>query len=90
MLHLKWLNASHSQLLSFNNTEILFSYETAVAAKVSTPNNIIKYRTTKHYSSVTSRHINSYIGGDGGDFNATDVEPEFFESLLGKGMVIRF
>ena len=54
-------NMSEIELGSFpNNTSILFSYSTPVAGYV----NGEAFRTDKHYSPTTSKHINKYLGDD--------------------------
>ena len=54
-------NMSEIELGSFpNNTSILFSYEMPVAGYDSKG----AFRTDKHYSPTTSKHINKYLGDD--------------------------
>ena len=55
--------------------EVLYSYETAVAGKF--PNG--KYfKSSKKYSSATTRHINKYLNGA----EAIDLTPEGIEAIF--------
>ncbi len=45
---------------TFGDTKILYSYETPVAGW----NKVIGwFKTDKHYSQTTKRHLNKYLGG---------------------------
>jgi len=47
--------------LRFNNGNIFFfSYETPVAARI----NSQYYKTSKHHSATTTRHVNRFLHGD--------------------------
>lgn len=45
--------------LNINGVSVLFSYSTPVAGW----DDKGAFRTSKHYSTTTSRHINKYLGG---------------------------
>lgn len=45
--------------MNINGVSILFSYSTPVAGW----DDKGAFRTSKHYSTTTSRHINKYLGG---------------------------
>ena len=67
--------ASNMTELTVNGNEILFSYETPVAAFVFSRGYV---RTAKHYSPTTTRHINKWLNG----FAAEEVPQEFINELL--------
>lgn len=68
-------HGSNQTLLSLpNETEVLFSYSTPVAAFVPGEGYV---RTEAHYSVTTSKHINAYAGKD-----ATQKPQSFFDSLV--------
>ena len=70
------LIASNMIEISINSVgTILFSYETPVAAY--TPNGT--FRTSKKWSSSTSRHINTWLKG----IVAEEAPQEFFDNLVG-------
>lgn len=50
---------SNMTILSSGNNTILYSYSTPVAACL----NGKYYRTSKHWSMTTSRHINKWLNG---------------------------
>lgn len=56
-----------------NLTRILFSYSTPVACYIQGQ----PYRTSKKYSSTTSKHINKYVG-----MNAIEKDQNFFDKLI--------
>ena len=56
------------------NTQIFFSYKTPVAAFVLGK----LYKTEKHWSQTTSKHINRWIDGR----NVTTKPQEFFDTLI--------
>jgi hypothetical protein len=60
--------------LNTNGISILFSYETPVAGYDSNG----AFRTDKHYSSTTTRHINKYLGKGTGRL----VSQEFINNLV--------
>ena len=63
--------------LTFNNgVTILFSYETPVAGYGFNG----AFRTDKHYSSTTTKHINKYLGGKG---IGRKVTQNYIDSLVG-------
>ena len=65
---------SNQNLVIINDdTEIFYSYKTAVAGKIKGK----YYRTNRWYSQTTTRHINNYLG----KLIYTECEPSFFESI---------
>lgn len=62
-------------LLVIHNTEILFSYQTPVAACI----NGVFYKTSMAHSVTTSKHINQWLGKV--DFT---LKPQSFFNDLGK------
>jgi hypothetical protein len=51
---------SNQTELQVGGLRVLFSYETPVAGHIEGRG---YFRTTEHYSTTTSRHINQYLGG---------------------------
>ena len=65
---------SNQNLIEINkDTEIFYSYKTAVAGKIKGK----YYRTNRWYSQTTTRHINNYLG----KLKYHECEPSFFESI---------
>lgn len=63
-MELRTLGANKTQLTlnkDGHKVEILFSYETPVAARVIDNCGARWYITTQYYSRTTSRHINSWV-----------------------------
>ena len=68
--------ASNSTQITFDNgTQVFFSYETPVAAKVAGEH----YRTSTKFSRTTSKHINNWLCG----VDAEEKPQSFFETLVG-------
>jgi hypothetical protein len=61
--------------LNINGVSVLFSYSTAVAGW----DDKGAFRTSKHYSTTTSRHINKYLGGK--DIGRK-VDQEYINSIV--------
>jgi hypothetical protein len=69
--------ASNRTQLNLNDgTEVFFSYETPVAAKLP---NYDYIRTAKKWSSTTTRHINQWLEG----VTAKQVPQEILNELVG-------
>ena len=66
--------SNNMTILLLNDISILFSYETPVAGYDSNG----AFRTDKHYSSTTTRHINKYLGNGTGRL----VSQEFINNLV--------
>lgn len=64
-----------TELSLTNGTDVLFSYETPVAAFIEGEGYV---RTMKHYSATTSRHINKWLDGT----VARTVEQSFIDALV--------
>lgn len=67
--------ASNMTELTVGNITILFSYKTPVAGWDSEG----AFRTSQHYSSTTTRHINKYLGGK--DIGRK-VEQDFIDAIV--------
>jgi hypothetical protein len=90
-MKLKPIGSNMTTLTLNDGTEILFSYETPVAGRLSAASSdnhpfphaqyrIGFFRTAKKWSSTTTRHINKYLEGC-----AADVVPQDqIESLVGR------
>lgn len=76
-MKLKPLGANQNEVTLADGTVILFSYETPVAAT----QNGMAYRTEKHWSRTTSKHINRWLQGWPG---ARSMPQSFFDQL-GRG-----
>ncbi len=61
--------------LNINGVSVLFSYSTPVAGW----DDKGAFRTSKHYSTTTSRHINKYLGGK--DIGRK-VDQEYINSIV--------
>ena len=72
-MKLKPLGPNQTQV-ERNGTVILFSYETPVAVNY----NGAFYRTSKHYSKTTTKHINAWLNGA----KAETVSQDFIDKLL--------
>ena len=67
--------ANRTQLNLNDGTEIFFSYETPVAAKLP---NYDYIRTSTKWSTTTTRHINKWLDG----VNAIEVSQSYFDNLV--------
>ena len=66
---------SNQNLVIINDdTEIFYSYKTAVAGKIKGK----YYKTNEWYSRTTTRHINNYLG----KLKYLECNPSFFESIV--------
>ena len=65
--------ASNMYIAQKYGTVLLYSYETPVAGE----DHNGKFRTDKHYSSTTTRHINKWLDG----VLAKEQPQEYFDSL---------
>ena len=66
---------SNQNLVIINDdTEIFYSYKTAVAGKIKGK----YYKTNEWYSRTTTRHINNYLG----KLMFSECDPSFFESIV--------
>ena len=74
-MKLTQIGSNQTQLNLNNGTEIFFSYETPVAAKLPDYEYI---RTATKWSVTTSRHINKWLEG----VNATEVDQEVLNNLV--------
>ena len=65
---------SNQNLVEINkDTEIFYSYKTAVAGKIKGK----YYKTNQWYSRTTTRHINNYLG----KLKYYECDPSFFKSI---------
>tara|TARA_R100001126_G_C4822934_1_gene147658 strand:- start:314 stop:595 length:282 start_codon:yes stop_codon:yes gene_type:complete len=67
------LGSNQNLVIINNDTEIFYSYRTAVAGKIKNK----YYRTNRWYSQTTTRHINKYLG----KLIFHECDPSFFESI---------
>jgi hypothetical protein len=75
-MELKKIAANQTQINLASGTQVLFSYETPVAARMADGRT---YRTSKTYSPTTTKHLNKWLA------DAESVEecyPSFLEGLL--------
>jgi hypothetical protein len=72
-MKLETLGANKTVIRTDNNTHIFFSYNTPVAAIIDGK----EYRTSQHYSSTTTKHINSFVPK-----SAEEKEQAFFNKLI--------
>ena len=61
--------------LNLDGVSVLFSYETPVAGFDEQG----AFRSSKHYSATTTRHVNQYLGGK---TIGRKVSPEFIHNLV--------
>ncbi|AJD82970.1 hypothetical protein PJWF_00077 [Achromobacter phage JWF] len=73
-MKLKINTTNSTTIILKDGTEVLFSYETPVAAFIPGRGYV---QTEAKYSSTTTRHIRAYTGG-----NCTREPQEFFDNLL--------
>jgi hypothetical protein len=77
-MNLKPIAANQNEVELENGTTVFFSYRTPVAAHVPGKG---YFKTDKKWSVTTSRHINQFIGRNGGS-GAVTVKPQaFFDAL---------
>ena len=72
--------ASNMTELNFNGVSIMFSYDTPVAGW----DNQGAFKTSEHYSTTTSKHINKYLGGSD---VGRKVTQDYIDNLLGDNEV---
>lgn len=72
-MKLNTLGSNQNEITLPNGTVILFSYNTPVAACVEGA----FYRTGKHWSVTTSKHINKWLDGR----EASEQPQEWFDNL---------
>jgi hypothetical protein len=77
-MKIKNKDANTIELHFKNGNVFFFSYETPVAAYI----NRKYYKTSKHHSQTTSRHINRFLHGD--TVNATQKSQFFFDEEMEK------
>ena len=69
-------DANTIELRFKNGNVFFFSYETPVAARIDSR----YYKTSKHHSSTTTRHINRFLHGD--TVNAVEKPQYFFDEEI--------
>lgn len=73
-MRLKVLGQNKTEVEINGNVEVLFSYNTPVAANV----NGVFYRTDKSWSRTTSKHINAWLDGA-----KAELKPQsYFDDLM--------
>ena len=75
-MKLKKIAANQTQIDLSSGTQVLFSYETPVAARMADGR---INRTCKKYSATTTKHLNKWLGGLQ---NVEECYPSFLEELL--------
>lgn len=75
-MKLNKLGPNQTEITTAEGTIVLFSYNTPVAANLSTGGFI---RTAEHYSVTTSKHINRWLAGA----KAETVDQETLNKLVG-------
>ena len=80
-MKLKRVGYNQTVLTMPNNTEVLFSYETPVAAQLPSGDYV---RTETKFSRTTTRHINKWLEG----VNAEQVKQSFIEDLAKERNII--
>lgn len=77
--------ASNMTSLTFDKDgerhEILFSYETPVAARILSSDGMTYVKTDKRWSVTTSRHINKFLP-TGDDINTIEMPQAYFDNLI--------
>ena len=68
--------SNETQIRFKNGNVFFFSYETPVAARIDSR----YYKTSKHHSSTTTRHINRFLHGD--TVNAVEKPQYFFDEEI--------
>jgi hypothetical protein len=71
-MKLSQLSGNKNQITLADGTQVLFSYQTPVAAWV----NGEFFKTSKRWSNTTTRHINSWV------HLATEKPQEYFDTLV--------
>ena len=80
-MKLKRVGYNQTELTLPNNTKVLFSYETPVAAQLPSGDYV---RTEQKFSRTTTRHINNWLEG----VNAEQVKQSFIEDLAKERNII--
>jgi len=76
-MKLRFRYGSNQTELQFKNGDIFFfSYETPVAARI----NSKYYKSSKHHSAITSRHVNRFLHGD--TVNVIEKPQYFFDEEI--------
>ncbi len=79
-LKLKSIAKNQTEVTLNDETTVFFSYETPVAAKLSTG---VTIRTSKKWSPTTTRHINKWLESRNvGKNQAIELNQDFFNNLL--------
>ena len=68
--------------VTIGDKTVLFSYKTPVAAKILTSEGMTYYKTSKHWSSTTSRHINQWLPKPQEEFGVEEKDQEWFDLLV--------
>ena len=72
------LGPNKTEVTMSDGLTVLFSYKTPVACRWTNRSAYHYYKTDKHRSSTTTRHINSWLGGNIAIFKSQ----EYFDNLL--------
>jgi hypothetical protein len=79
-MNLTPIRANMTELTTNGGVHILFSYKTPVAVMIDEGLGHVFYRTSKHWSSTTTRHINQWLGTYGKV--AGEKPQEYFDGLV--------
>ena len=84
-LKLKSIAKNQTEITLNDETTVFFSYETPVAAMLSTHDGwhtCLRFvKTSKKWSPTTTRHINKWLDG----VDAHEMPQAFFDSIIGEG-----
>jgi methylglyoxal synthase len=74
------LGANRNEVDLGNGLKVLFSYKTPVAYSQSTPEGLVRYKTSTKWSRTTSKHITQWFHEYDGE-----VSQESIDDLIDKG-----
>lgn len=78
-MNIKRIGKTSAQIVKTEQGEILFSYETPVAARLLSSQGMVYYKTDKFHSVTTSKHINKFIHKD---LPVQVMDQSFFDDLV--------
>lgn len=74
--------ASNMTQLTIGNADVLFSYQTPVAARIIEADGAHYYKTSHKWSVTTSRHINKFLPTPQNEFGVEERDQSFFDNLI--------
>lgn len=82
-MNLTPIQANMTVLTFKDGTEVLFSYQTPVAAKFWNRGAGFTFvKTSKKWSATTTRHINKWMGSFIAGAHVSEMPQEFFDNLM--------